>query len=79
MCNNYTELCPELPDPLNGEVTWDDLTDGSIATYSCDTGYQLSGDETRICERGQWTGNEPTCLGMNTIQSNLREKDKSGN
>ena len=52
------ELCDELSDPTNGGVT---LNEGFIATYHCDDGYKLIGDEVRRCEDGEWTGQEPTC------------------
>ena len=60
------ELCDELSDPPNGGVT---LTEGSIATYHCDDGYQLIGDEVRRCVDGEWTGQEPTCIRMSLPQT----------
>ena len=54
-------MCDELLAPNNGHVI---LTDDVIATYSCDNGYQLIGDEIRTCEDGEWTGQEPTCIRM---------------
>ena len=58
------ELCDELSDPTNGGVTWNDLTEGSVATYHCDNGYQLIRDEIRTCEDGEWSRQEPTCISM---------------
>ena len=55
------ELCDELSDPTNGGVIWSTLTEGSVATYHCDNGYELIGDDTRRCVDGEWTGQEPTC------------------
>ena len=57
--------CGTLTDPANGEV---DHTAGTTyqqtVTYSCDTGYNLVGDSTRICQAtGVWSGSAPTCLG----------------
>ena len=57
-------MCDKLPDPTNGVVTWNDLTEGSVATYHCDNGYELIGDDTRRCVDGEWTGQEPTCIRM---------------
>ena len=58
--------CGPLTDPANGQV--DDTAGtglGQIATYSCDTGYNLVGDSTRTCQaRGNWSGNAPTCQGV---------------
>ena len=56
--------CGELDDPNNGQVSLNGTTLGSIATYTCDTGFDLIGDMERICQaNGNWSGNEPTCEG----------------
>ncbi len=86
--NIYTTIivvmCEELPAIIDGAVTfhkdmeapYDGLT---VAMYSCDLGYILSGgDQVRICESilvggelvGRWTGSEPTC------ESTLEHKSK---
>ena len=58
-------MCPALPDPVNGAVTWPSLTVGSIATYTCDDGFELEGSMTRTCESSaMWSGDEPICIGM---------------
>ena len=58
-------MCSELSSPVNGEVTWTGLTTGSTATYTCDSDYQLTGDQTRTClNTGVWSGQEPTCTCM---------------
>ncbi len=44
---------------------------GSVATYSCDPGYDLVGQRTRTCQdnnggtvtMGTWSGTSPLCLG----------------
>ncbi len=34
----------------------------SFVTYSCNTGYTRSGDQTRTCQaNGDWSGSEPVC------------------
>ena len=47
----FTVLCPREPFS-NGMVTYSTSDDpplvGAVATYSCDTGYELSGASTRI-------------------------------
>ena len=53
--------CSSLLAPANGDVTWNGLRSGSIATYTCDVHYQLTGDETRTCLNRTWSGQEPTC------------------
>ena len=70
-------MCPDLPGPTNGRVTFstDSLapfTLNTVATYSCDEGYGLSGGSTtRTCgpnavntdPEGTWSGSAPTCEG----------------
>ena len=35
---------------------------GDTVTYTCDAGFDLSGDVMRTCESdGQWSGSAPTC------------------
>ena len=41
---------------------------GDTATYSCDSGYELDGNTTRICQAdGSWTESASICVGMNTM------------
>ena len=57
--------CSALANPANGQVSTTGTTFGQTATYSCNTGYNLMGDNTRTCEAGgEWSGSEPTCQGM---------------
>ena len=61
----HTVLCPFLT-LSNGMVTYSLSEDpppvGTVATYSCDTGYDLTGNRMRICEEGTgWTGSLPVC------------------
>ena len=58
--------CGPLTDPANGQVSHPDgTTFGQTATYSCNTGFNLVGDSTRMCQAtGMWSGSEPTCQRM---------------
>ena len=67
-------VCEALELLEDGSVTYsvgegDPLVFGTIATYFCDIGYSLMGEEKRTCEgngssvTGEWNGTEPTCLG----------------
>ena len=58
--------CVTLPDPANGRVSHTaGTTFGQIATYSCNQGYNLMGDGTRMCQAtGVWSGSAPTCQCM---------------
>ena len=53
------------PEPLvNGQIytIGNDFTYGSTVTFSCDTGYELQGNETALCQaNGQWSSNIPLC------------------
>ena len=49
--------CPALSDPTNGMVDVPSNNFGSIATYTCNRGHNLTGDATRTCEAtGMWSG-----------------------
>ena len=56
--------CRTLNTTMNGQVSHPNgTTFGQTATYSCNTGYNLVGDSTRMCQAdGIWSGNEPTCI-----------------
>ena len=58
--------CGTLPNPSNGSVSHTaGTTVGQTATYSCNTGYNLVGDNNRTCgATGEWSGSEPTCERM---------------
>ena len=59
--------CEELSNPNNGGVTYSETTYQSVATYSCDTGFELVGDRTRTCSaEGTWSGSQPGCRGNKT-------------
>ena len=52
-------------DPVNGEVSWNGLSPGSVATYTCDDGHVLEGNSTRVCmDDRQWSGEPPICRRM---------------
>ena len=75
----HAVVCPELANPGNGTVTISDsilvsLGLGSKASYSCDPGYTLVGDEVHFCvlsagaivATGVWNGSTLTnCQGTN--------------
>ncbi len=55
--------CGLLFDPANGIVGTPNGTElGETATYSCNSGYTLEGNVTRVCQsNGAWSGSAPTC------------------
>ena len=57
--------CGPLNHPDNGQVDASSgTTFGSTATYTCDTGYTLSGSQSRTCGAdGMWTSTQTYCEG----------------
>ena len=67
-------MCPDIPDPENGQIVFDADTTcpfdlGTTATYSCHYGYSLVGEAVRTCEGdgtqeyGTWSTPAPECVG----------------
>ncbi len=54
--------CMGLSNPIDGMVALTTTTFESTATYSCNTGYTLTGGSTRMCGAdGEWTPIAPIC------------------
>jgi len=54
--------CPEPAEIDYGSVSHTGLSAGSIATYGCMRGFQMSGREERQClVIGDWDGRDPSC------------------
>jgi len=60
--------CPSLSDPENGTMMCS-LGDDGVAfnkdtcSYTCNTGYELFGSDTRTCQRdGSWSGIATLCI-----------------
>ncbi len=59
--------CPDLTDLQNGVISYNTVSANSyrrvttVATYSCVTGFTLTGTSMRTCSGGAWDGSEPTC------------------
>jgi hypothetical protein len=55
--------CGAPPAPTHGSVAAAMTTFSSVATYSCASGYTLSGSSTRTCQSdGAWSGALPSCV-----------------
>ena len=55
-------MCPPLESPDNGDVSLTGMDVGSVATYTCDSGYFLVGSPERMClQTGEWSEEEPSC------------------
>ena len=58
-------LCPDPTNPRWGrvDVRYDIGNGLFVATYSCDEGRSLNGDQTRYClGNNKWSGQQPTCI-----------------
>ena len=68
-------MCPPLPAIIiNGMISYSpDVTSdydlGTEATYTCEAGFYLEGNEVRVCMDddgmdaiGVWSGQEPSCV-----------------
>ena len=59
--------CGPLTNPDNGTVQLTLTTFGAIALFSCDEGFNLTGnngEDYRECLFGGWNGEDPTCESM---------------
>lgn len=55
--------CPALTTPINGEVSANQTQTGNVAVYTCNEGYILEGEATRMCSSfGTWSGSAPLCV-----------------
>lgn len=42
-----------------------DNTPGGVAVYSCNSGFSLAGNDSRVCgQDGEWEGEPPVCEGL---------------
>lgn len=64
-------LCPIPSNVTNGEVSYTGLTKGEIATYSCNSGFDLVGDVTITCTAIDT--NTAVFLPIQTLQKCLRK------
>ena len=65
-CGWASTACENLSPPANGRVDISSLEPETTVRYSCNVGFQLSGNGVRTClESGLWSGQEPSC----TVQS----------
>jgi len=60
-------VCPSLTDPNNGTINCSLGDDGVLSfedtcSFTCNTGYELTGSGTRTCQNdGSWNGNKTMC------------------
>ena len=67
MCFFLLVPCSSLNRPNDGMIHCSLGDDGvpsyeDICNYTCNTGYELTGSDTRTCQSdGNWTGNDAMC------------------
>ena len=67
MCLLFLVSCPSLINPSNGVIDCSLGDDGvpsyeDICSYACNTGYELTGSDTRTCQSdGSWSGSDTLC------------------
>ena len=59
--------CEMLAPPMNGDVmclrTSDMLSYEDTCSFTCNTGYELTGSDTRTCQiDGSWNGSDTMCI-----------------
>ena len=59
-------MCSAPSDPSNGMVTTTGLSIGADATFTCDSGFEVDGDEVTTCTRtgpstAEFTPDSPIC------------------
>ena len=67
----YTDIqCSVLSTPANGEIVSCSSGrvgvgyEGDSCNFTCNTGYELTGNDTRTCQSdGSWSGSDTTCRG----------------
>lgn len=65
--------CPPLPNPADGSVEVLDNTPGGRANYSCNQGFVLVGELSRVCgTEGEWQEEQPSCQGLKQLHSNFQ-------
>ena len=47
---------------------------GSVATYTCASGYVIEGTSMRECTCDGWSGRDPTCIVIGELSIDLRAK-----
>ena len=64
----YTDIrCDNLSTPANGNISCSSGRvgvgyDGDACSFTCNTGYELTGSDTRTCQSdGSWSGTDGVC------------------
>ena len=74
--------CPSLTAPTSGIISCtlgeDDVpTDGDTCSFTCMTGYELTGSDTRTCgSDGIWGGTEAMCMRSKYYSNKIKNGKK---
>ena len=65
--------CGDPGAPDNGNSNFTDTTEGSVVTYTCNSGFEFIGNSTQTCELTPdgafWSFTRPVCMRMLIILS----------
>ena len=54
--------CGNITGPADGKVEYDSSVFNSVANFSCNTGYNLTGETTATCTNtSMWSASAPNC------------------
>ncbi|XP_071829906.1 uncharacterized protein [Apostichopus japonicus] len=53
--------CSPPPTPSYGSRSCPHYNYGATCSFSCNSGYRLSGSSTRVCDGSSWSGTAPSC------------------
>ena len=61
-------ICPAITVPTNGNDPGCSTAWGTVCSFTCEDGYDLTGSASLTCgdgtgTTGSWGGSEPTCVG----------------
>ena len=51
-----------IPDNGNSSCNEEMILSNDMCNFTCNSGYELTGSRTRMCENGSWTGDITTCV-----------------
>ena len=68
-------VCPSLTAPTNGAISSNGSAYGSSASFSCSTGYQISGSLLRTCQsNGTWSGSQSICNSRAELHNSIANR-----
>lgn len=58
----FLDKCPEIANFMNGNATYEGMSVGQSATFSCDKNHNLCGVKNTVCKHDlKWSGPNSIC------------------